>query len=282
MSFDLSSIYSKHLELFYAEDDLIKNFSYLSSLPSELVECQIKIKDDMILSGLPFFFESFNFLMKDKIDYSDLLINEGKRFFKNEKAEIKFQLPFNVVLTGERIALNLLQRSSAISTNTANFVKLAQGIKVLDTRKTTPGLRFVEKYAVKMGGGQNHRFGQMDAWMVKDNHKSFFGSVENAIKYFQDLNTFYQPIIVEIHDLVELKRAYKAGAKHFLLDNFSPSEIKEAISIKEKNMTYEVSGGIHSGNIEGYIMKGVDAFSSGSLTYNAPHVDLSLKFQKKL
>jgi nicotinate-nucleotide pyrophosphorylase (carboxylating) len=120
----------------------------------------------------------------------------------------------------------------------------------------------------------------MDAWMVKDNHKTYFGGVENAIRYFQNLNTFYQPIVVEIHDLDELKLAHNCGAKHFLLDNFTPEEIRAAVAVKEKGMTYEVSGGINIENIQSYIQPGIDAFSSGSITYNAPHVDLSMKMRK--
>lgn len=280
MNFNISEIYKDNFSLFFAEDDLAKNYTYLNSLPTDLVKCSLKFKDDMIIAGLPFFFETFNYLSKSDYDYSDFMEFEGKEVKKADHTEIKFTLPFNIALTGERIALNLIQRASSIATCTSQYVALAKNIRILDTRKTTPGLRFVEKYAVKIGGGYNHRFGQMDAWMVKDNHKEFFGGITNAIKYFQDLHTHYQPIIVEIHDLKELKESYTAGAKHFLLDNFSPTEIGEAIKIKEPGMTYEVSGGINLENISSYIIDGIDAFSSGALTYNAPHVDLSLKFKR--
>lgn len=280
MNLNLSEVYKENFSLFFAEDDISKNFSYLATLPERNIKCSLKIKDDMILAGLPFFFETFNYLMNQKLEYKNFLEFEGKRFKKSDNFTIDFELPFNIALTGERIALNLLQRASSIATCTSKFVAQVGNIKILDTRKTTPGLRFVEKYAVKMGGGYNHRFGQMDAWMVKDNHKVFFGGVDKAINYFQELNTFYQPIIVEIHDLAELKLAKSVGAKHFLLDNFSPSDIKEAISLKETGNTYEVSGGVTLENIRSYVMEGVDAFSSGSITYNAPHVDLSLKFER--
>ncbi len=278
MSFDYAQIYRNHFSLYYSEDDLGRNYSYTDSLPSKEVECQLKIKDDMVLAGLPFFFEAFNYISQSKIDYNEYCGFEGHEFSKCEGKVIKFNLPFDIALTGERIALNLLQRASSIATNTKKYVEAAQGIRVLDTRKTTPGLRFLEKYAVKIGGGFNHRFGQMDAWMVKDNHKEIFGGVDKAINYFQSLHTFYQPIIVEIHDLDELKLAYDTGAKHFMLDNFSPADVKNAIKVKEKDMTFEVSGGINLENIGSYVMDGVDAFSSGSMTYNAAQVDLSLKF----
>lgn len=279
MNFNYSQLFAKHFELFYSEDDILKNFQYLNSLPDTMVQCRIKIKDDLILAGLPFFFESFNYLMKGNFDYSDLMHFEGQSFKKEDNAEIKFELPFNIVLSGERIALNLLQRSSAIASYTNQYVSRSGNIKILDTRKTTPGLRFVEKYAVKAGGGFNHRFGQMDAWMVKDNHKSLFGGVVEAYEFFKNQNSFYQPIIVEIHDLSELEKVSAVGAKHFLLDNFSPEDIQKAVSMKKDFMTYEISGGINLDNIDGYLLDGVDAISSGSITYNAPHVDLSLKFQ---
>ena len=280
MSFDFAKIYKNNFELYYSEDDFGKNFSYLHSLPEKTVNCCLKIKDDMVLAGLPFFFEAFNYISQTKIDYNNYFGHEGGSFSKTEGCTINFELPFDIALTGERLALNLLQRASSVATNTSHYVEKLKGtnIKMLDTRKTTPGMRFLEKYAVKMGGGYNHRFGQMDAWMVKDNHKAIFGGVEKAIKYFQDLHSFYQPIIIEIHDLDELEQAIEAGAVHFLLDNFSPDEIKMAIKKKKAGMTYEVSGGIILDNIETYIMDGVDAFSSGSMTYNAPQVDLSLKF----
>ncbi len=274
-------VLNEHFSLFYSEDDLAKNFTYLSSLPTDVVQCSLKVKDNLRLAGLPLFFEAFNFLSKDSIDYQKFLEFEGKDFSKTDDFSIEFNLPFNIALTGERIALNLVQRGSSIASFTKKFVQAAGDIKVLDTRKTTPGLRFLEKYAVNIGGGYNHRFGQMDAWMVKDNHKEMFGGIKNAIEYFQNMNSFYQPIIIEIHDLNELKLGYEAGGRHFLLDNFSPSDIKKAIDMKQDGMTYEVSGGINLENMNDYRIKGVDAFSSGSLTYNAPHVDLSLKFKRK-
>lgn len=279
MGFNIKDIYKEHFSLFFSEDDLSKNFTYLSSLPREKVRCSLKIKDDLLLAGLPFFFETFNYISNKQFDYFPFEEFEGRAFLKSDNMEINFELPFNIALTGERIALNLLQRGSSIATFTQKFVEKSRGVKVLDTRKTTPGLRFLEKYAVKLGGGHNHRFGQMDAWMVKDNHKKFFGGTGAAIKYFQGLCTFYQPIIVEIHDLAELEEAYAAGGRHFLLDNFTPEKIFEAVKMKKPDMSFEVSGGISLENMDGYMIEGVDAFSSGSLTYNAPHVDISLKFE---
>ena len=268
---------------FFAEDDLSRNFHYINSLPKDIVLAKLKFKDDLIIAGLPYFFEAFNYLNYGCIDYSKLLENEGVSVLKADKREIHFELPFNVVLTAERIALNLLQKASSIATYTSEFTRRAadKKISILDTRKTTPGHRAIEKYAVQIGGGKNHRFGQVDCWMIKDNHKNFFGGVDKALSYFESINSFYTPIILEIHNLDELKEGVELNIKHFMLDNFSPEEIRKAIKFKKENTTFEVSGGINLDNLNSYLIEGVDAISSGSLTYNAPHVDISLKYERK-
>jgi nicotinate-nucleotide pyrophosphorylase (carboxylating) len=153
-------------------------------------------------------------------------------------------------------------------------------IAILDTRKTLPGYRAFDKYAVRAGGGQNHRFGQADVWMAKDNHKAFFGGLRGAIDFFKSMGSFYAPVVVEIHDLAELKEAVKLGVRHVMLDNFSPTEVQAAIAEKSEGMTYEISGGITLESIEKYLIKGVDAISVGSLTYGAPPVDISFKYSR--
>ena len=274
------SVY-KDMEYFFSEDDLSRNHSYISALPDELVSCSLKIKDDMTLSGLPYFVAAFNYLGAD-LDWNIFKEFEGVTFSKTDLTEIKFKLPFSLALTGERIALNLLQRSSSIATFTSKFTSLAKdkGIKILDTRKTTPGLRGLEKYSVRTGGGYNHRLGQSDVWMVKDNHKSFFGGVREAVEYFKNMKGFYTPIEVEIHDIEELKVAFELGIKHLMLDNFTPEQIKEAVSLKIDGVTFEASGGITLNTIESYLIEGLDAISIGSITYGAPSVDLSLKYER--
>ena len=209
---DFDQIYKEQLDLFFKEDDLQRNMLYLAKLPTEVVQCQLKLKDDLILAGLPFFVAVFNYLKRDVLNYSEFKEYEGKKFIKDEFKDINFELPFNVVLTGERIALNLLQRASGIATNVARYASKLEDISILDTRKTTPGLRFLEKYAVTLGGGVNHRFGQMDAWMIKDNHKNIFGGVEKAVNYFKSLSTFYQPLI-----LVFFLQFFFLGATNFLI-----------------------------------------------------------------
>lgn len=277
---DISTLYKREFEHFLNEDELGKISRYMSDLPQDDVQCLLKLKDDLILAGLPFFFGVFSYL-GNKASFSELIDQyEGSSFKKEDNAIIEFKLPFNIALTGERIALNLLQRCSSIATYTQKFVQRADGISILDTRKTTPGLRFVEKYAVVRGGGKNHRFSQTDIFMIKDNHKTFFGGVVEAVKFFNEIKGFYQPIILEVHDLSEIEQGYSMGIKHFLLDNFTAVEIQDAIKYKQPSMTYEVSGGITLDNLSSYVMEGIDAFSTGAITYGAPQVDISMKMKK--
>ncbi len=266
------------LARYFEEDDLQGNAYYLNSLPQTPVECILKIKSDVLLSGLPYFVAAFNYLGA-KLNYDKFKIHEGKNFAKGEV--ITFTLPFSIALTGERVALNLLQRASAISTFTQKFVKAAEGssVHILDTRKTTPGLRSLEKYAVRVGGAYNHRFSQADVWMIKDNHKTFFGGLKPAWDYFQNMQTHYQGIVVEIHSIDELKLAMELGVKHVMLDNFSTEDVLKAVTMKKEGMTYEISGGIKLDNVGQFLIKGIDAISIGALTHSAPHVDLSMKMK---
>lgn len=272
------------LERFFFEDDLSRNFRYTQSLPLDVVNASIYFKSDMVIAGLPFFFHALQYLGADfsDVDFSEILKWEGKKVINSDKPQLHFKLPFAHALTGERIALNLLQHASSIATITERFVSIAaaHGIEILDTRKTTPGLRSLEKYAVTVGGGKNHRLGQADMWMVKDNHKQFFGGIEQAVAFFRQQAAFYTPIEVEIHDLAELKVAIDLGIRHLMLDNFSPEQVRQAVAIKKDGVSYEVSGGIRLETLAQYCIKGVDAISVGAITYDAPHVDISFKYRR--
>lgn len=268
------------IQNFYQEDDLSRNVFYQESLPKDMVNCSLKIKSPLILTGLPWLEASFQYLDSSFELPEEILSEEGKT--KNTGDVLNFKLPFNVALNGERIALNLLSHGSAIATYTNKFVEKAQakGIKILDTRKTTPGLRSLEKYSVRVGGGVNHRLGQTDLWMVKDNHKKFFGGLKSAVEFFDSVGSFYNETEVEIHDMTELQEALELGVRHLMLDNFSPEQIQEAVKIKKENVTYEVSGGINLDTIDNYLIDGVDAISVGRITYGAPPVDISLKYER--
>ncbi|EQC45959.1 carboxylating nicotinate-nucleotide diphosphorylase [Bacteriovorax sp. DB6_IX] len=271
------------IESYFVEDDLSRNLYYINALPNDMVKCKLKLKDNLVLAGLPYFVEVFRFLGDDSINYDFFKKYEGQSFKKDDKVEIEFELPFSIALTGERIALNLLQHASSIATYTNKYVKKAsdKGIAILDTRKTTPGHRSLEKYAVRVGGGYNHRLGQTDLWMVKDNHKNFFGGVKEAVEFFRSMKGFYTPIEVEVHDINEFDQVLAMGVKHMMLDNFSPEDIRKVIKKKPTDVTIEVSGGIRLSTIDDYLIKGIDAISVGAITYGAPPVDISLKYSKE-
>lgn len=267
------------IENWLTEDDLVRNAYYTRSLPRHPVKLVLKIKSPLVLAGTDYFAATFTQL-GSSLDFSFLVQNEGKKFSQTE-IEFPETMPFNLAVTGERLALNLLQHASSIATWTEKHVQLAQekNIKILDTRKTTPGLRSLEKYSVRVGGGYNHRLGQTDSWMIKDNHKSSLGGLKGAWHFFMNQGAFYNNIIVEIHSLEELNEAISLGCTHLMLDNFSPEKIKEAIGFKRPGMTFEVSGGLNLNTVSNYLIEGVDALSLGSITYSAPRVDLSLKFE---
>ncbi|MES2528607.1 MAG: carboxylating nicotinate-nucleotide diphosphorylase [Bdellovibrionota bacterium] len=264
------------VERWLLEDDLNRNFHYLRSLPTHPVEMTLKFKSPQLVAGTDYFCSVFSFLGSD---VSEVLELERKEFSGTETFTFKTKIPFNVAVTGERLALNLLQHGSSIATWTKQFVNLAGETNILDTRKTTPGLRSLEKYAVRVGGGFNHRLGQTDLWMIKDNHKACLGGLKGAFNFFQSQGTFYNNIIAEIHDLNELKEAISLGIKHVMLDNFSADQIREAVKLKSAGMTFEVSGGIRLDTVKNYLIPGIDALSVGSLTYSAPRVDISLKYR---
>jgi nicotinate-nucleotide pyrophosphorylase (carboxylating) len=287
------------IRAYLAEDNFSQNLFYYKNLPNQMVNCQLKFKEErLVLSGSSYFSAVFrelanisfdsssNFEQSKQSKQSEILTQlEGQEVGTQCKiSEFNFQLPFSQVLTGERLALNLLQRSSAIATQTKRFVDKVKAsgkqIAILDTRKTTPGLRTLEKHAVRIGGGHNHRFSQVDTFMIKDNHKEIFGGLEAAVHFFRGLGSFYTPIVVEIHHMAELPVAAKLGLKHLMLDNFSPAQVREAIQQKVIGMTYEVSGGINLSNIDGYLLEGVDAISIGGLTHGVRPVDISLKFHQ--
>ena len=262
------------------EDDLTRNYYYTRSLPTHPVKLELKIKSHLVLSGLDYLAATFTQLGSEN-DFSFLNEFEGKSFAQGDVITFPELMPFNLAVTGERLALNLVQHASSISTWTKKHVELAHdhGIKILDTRKTTPGLRTLEKYAVRMGGGFNHRLGQTDTWMIKDNHKASLGGLKGAWHFFKGQGAFYNNIVTEIHSLEELQEAKEIGITHVMLDNFSSELVKEAIKIKSPNMFFELSGGLTLSSIPQYLIPGVDALSLGSITYSAPRVDISLKFK---
>ena len=233
-------------------------------------------KQDGVIAGLDVFQRTFE-LLDEK--------TQVKRYFKDgdevkkgdHLADVTGDI--RVLLSGERVALNYLQRMSGIATYTRNVVKLLGDSKVrlLDTRKTTPNMRIFEKYAVKMGGGYNHRYNLSDGILLKDNHIDAAGGVKEAIKMAKDYAPFVRKIEVEVEDLHMLREALEAGADIIMLDNMTPEMMKEAVKIVDGRAKTECSGNITKENIEKVIDTGVDYISSGALTHSAPILDISLK-----
>lgn len=184
-----------------------------------------------------------------------------------------------VLLSGERVALNYLQRMSGIATYTHSVAKLLDGskTKLLDTRKTTPNMRIFEKYAVRVGGGYNHRYNLSDGVLLKDNHIGAAGGVAQAIKMAKEYAPFVRKIEIEVENLDMVKEAVNAGADIIMLDNMSTSEMAEAIKIIDGRAETECSGNVTKENISRLTSLGVDYISSGALTHSAPILDISMK-----
>ena len=188
--------------------------------------------------------------------------------------------PLAPILTAERTALNLLARLCGVATITSRYVDAIAGTKtqIVDTRKTTPGMRNLQKYAVTVGGGSNHRFGLDDGILIKDNHLIAAGGVTEALARARSGAPHGLRIEVEVANLEELKEALDGGVEAILLDNMSPETVAEAVRINEGRALLEVSGGINLDTVRSYAMTGVDLISVGALTHSAPSIDLALEF----
>ncbi|WP_294656009.1 carboxylating nicotinate-nucleotide diphosphorylase [uncultured Fusobacterium sp.] len=237
---------------------------------------QLICKQDGVIAGLEIFKRVFELLDRETV--TKLYFKDGDKVKKGDLlGEVEGDI--RVLLSGERTALNYLQRMSGIATYTNNMVKLLEGssVKLLDTRKTTPNMRIFEKYAVKVGGGNNHRYNLSDGILLKDNHIDAAGGVANAIKMAKEYAPFVRKIEVEVENLDMLKEALEAGADIIMLDNMAPEMMKEAVKLTRGKAVTECSGNITKENIQTIIDTGVDYVSSGALTHSAPILDVSLK-----
>ncbi len=220
-----------------------------------------------------------NSVMKEAVPGEvDLICKDGDVVKKGQKMG-KVTGDIRVLLSGERVALNYLQRMSGIATYTHSVASLLEGtgITLLDTRKTTPNMRIFEKYAVRVGGGQNHRYNLSDGVLLKDNHIGAAGSVANAVKMAQEYAPFVRKIEVEVETLAQVKEAVEAGADIIMLDNMTPEMMKEAVKLIDGRAKTECSGNVTKENIAKIRDVGVDYVSSGALTHSAPILDISLK-----
>lgn len=233
-------------------------------------------KEDGVIAGLDIYARVFTILdEKTEIDFH---CKDGDEVKKGElMATVTGDI--RVLLSGERVALNYLQRMSGIATYTRQVAKLLEGSKVtlLDTRKTTPNCRVFEKYAVRVGGGCNHRYNLSDGVLLKDNHSGAAGSVTKAIQMAKAYAPFVRKIEIEVETLEQVKEAVEAGADIIMLDNMTPEVMKQAVELINGRAQTECSGNITKENIQKIREIGVDFVSSGALTHSAPILDISMK-----
>lgn len=238
----------------------------------------IKAKEGGVLAGMPFAIRVFELLGDIKLIYAK---TDGESFQKGETL-MTLEGPAQVLLKGERTALNILQRLSGIATLTNKMVKELEGtnIELLDTRKTTPGFRYFEKYAVKVGGGKNHRFGLYDMVLIKDNHKKVAGSLREAVRRVKQMVGPAYRVEVEVESLEELSEALSCEVDVVMLDNFSPEDVKKAVNMVRGKVKVEVSGNITPENIKEYAIEGVNYISCGFITHSARWIDMSMKIER--
>lgn len=239
-------------------------------------EVDLICKEDGILCGVQVFSRVFTLL--DEKTEVELYVEDGEAITKGQLIG-KIRGDIRVLLSGERTALNYLQRMSGVATYTSKMVKMLEGtgIKLLDTRKTTPNNRIFEKYSVRVGGGNNHRYNLSDGVLLKDNHIGAAGGVKEAVAMAKAYAPFVRKIEVEVETFDQVKEAVEAGAHIIMLDNMSTEHLKEAIDYIDHRAEVEVSGNVTAENIARLKGLGVDYVSSGALTHSSPILDLSLK-----
>lgn len=253
----------------------------IATIPKKHIgKMRLYVKEDGVLAGIEAAKEIFKFV--------DATF-KFKAFFKDgdkvKKSDVAFEITGNSqkLLTTERLVLNIMQRMSGIATHTAHLMNLCKGTnaKIIDTRKTTPGFRFFEKWAVVIGGGANHRYGLFDMILIKDNHIDFAGGITQAIDAvhsYQKKNKKKLKIEVEVRTIKDVEKVVKHGGVHrVLMDNFSPSQTTKALKMIGLKFETESSGGITEKNILKYAKTGVDYISVGALTHHVKSLDLSLK-----
>lgn len=242
----------------------------------QLGEAELICKQDGVIAGLDVFKRTFELLdSKTEVTFTK---KDGDTVKNGDKIGV-VRGDIRVLLSGERTALNYLQRMSGIATYTRSIADLLKGskTKLLDTRKTTPNMRVFEKYAVKVGGGYNHRYNLSDGILLKDNHIGAAGGVKEAVQTAKEYAPFVRKIEIEVENIDMLKEALDAGADIIMLDNMSVEDMKEAVKLVSGKAETECSGNVTKENVERLVDIGVDYISSGALTHSSPILDLSLK-----
>lgn len=267
-----------HLLLEALKEDIFSEDVTTNAVMKEAVPGQVDLiaKQEGVIAGLDVFRRVFQLL--DENTEVVFFCRDGERVTKGQLMG-KVEGDIRVLLSGERVALNYLQRMSGIATYTRSVADLLEGtgIRLLDTRKTTPNMRVFEKYAVRVGGGYNHRYNLSDGVLLKDNHIGAAGGVREAVRMAREYAPFVRRIEVETENLEMVKEAVEAGADIIMLDNMSPEEMKEAVRLIDGRAETECSGNVTKENIASLVSTGVDYISSGALTHSAPILDISMK-----
>jgi nicotinate-nucleotide pyrophosphorylase (carboxylating) len=274
----VSKTYLTHLIESSLNEDIGKGDITTSSLSlkNDVYSAYIIAKEECIIAGIFLVEKIFKKLYKKtkiRIYYYD-----GEKVKKGTKIA-QIVAPIDVLLKGERVALNFLQHLSGIATLCSKFVKVAKNIKILDTRKTIPLLRPIQKYAVRVGGGFNHRMGLYDAILIKDNHIKAYGSISEAIRKAKRKN---KKVEIEVKNINEIKQALTANPDILLFDNFSIKNIKKGIELVKNKAKIEVSGNITLNKVKKLAKLKIDAISIGALTHSAHAIDISMKIDKKI
>lgn len=267
-----------------AEDRGTGDVTSLATIPQEHESIGIiHMKDDGIIAGLPVAEQVFR-MVDEKLHFR-ALVDEGASVSRGDVI-IRVHGSTRSILTGERLALNLLQRMSGIATKTAQYVRELHGlpVRLVDTRKTTPGHRLLEKYAVRIGGGHNHRFGLSDAVMIKDNHIKAAGGIEQAVSAAKQAIPHTMKIEVEVESLDQAREAIAAGADIIMLDNMPVPMMEEAVKLIKGHSSHiivEASGGVTLQTVRQIASTGVDVISVGGLTHSVMSLDISLDLNAK-
>ena len=267
----------KYIKMALEEDINSEDVSTNAVMPEyKKGEVQLICKEDGIIAGLMVFERVFTLLDSDT--QVTCHVKDGDEVKKGEVLAVVTG-DIRVLLSGERTALNYLQRMSGIATYTRSVARLLEGTKttLLDTRKTTPGMRVFEKYAVRVGGGANHRYNLSDGVLLKDNHIDAAGGVKQAVQAARAYAPFVRKIEVETENLDMVREAVEAGADIIMLDNMTPKQMAEAIQLINGRAETECSGNVTKENINTITQLGVDYISSGALTHSAPILDISMK-----
>jgi nicotinate-nucleotide pyrophosphorylase (carboxylating) len=273
------------IERALAEDVGDGDHTSLATIPQETMgKAQLLVKDTGILAGVELAVEIFNIV--DPQLKVNVQLQDGTAI-KPKDVVLTVEGSVHCILRAERLVLNCMQRMSGIATKTRQMLDMLKGTntRILDTRKTTPGFRYLEKWAVQIGGGVNHRFGLYDMILIKDNHVDYSGGIKEALynthEYLRAENKTL-PIEIEVRNLDELEEVLEAGGvDRILLDNFSIPDLREAVNIISGRFATEASGGITAENIFEYAACGVDYISVGALTHSVKSLDLSLKAVKQ-